>query len=192
MSDLPDIDMGPRCRSITLQPTVIGRVEVPSDRHLPHRSRRAAFPHRAPVEGRTRPEFGAWAAHSPPARRLAAPVTCRTRRCVRGMRRDAPSLRPAAFPPRSPPPTGSALFEASSVLRSRPTPRATRVGDALPSFPARPATAEAAAGDRRSPRFRRAPFRRDVVCDSGGATAPRMMAPPMLPSTFPTVSASAT
>jgi hypothetical protein len=39
------------------------------------RSRRAAFPHRAPVEGQTRPRFGAWAAHAPPARRLAASVT---------------------------------------------------------------------------------------------------------------------
>jgi predicted transposase YbfD/YdcC len=37
----------------------VGRVEVPVTRHLPHRSRRAAFPHRAPVAGRTRPGFGA-------------------------------------------------------------------------------------------------------------------------------------
>ena len=57
-----------------------------------------------------------------PIRRLAASVTCRVRLWVRGMRRHVPSLRPAAFPPRSPPPTRrSALFEASSVLCSRPT-----------------------------------------------------------------------
>src|SRR5271166_6818767 len=99
------------------------RVEVPVARHLPHRSRRAAFPHRAPAEGRTRPEFGAWAAHTPPIRRLAASVTCRVRLCVRGMRCCSPSPRPAAFPPPSPPPTlRSALFEASRVLCSRPTP----------------------------------------------------------------------
>jgi hypothetical protein len=34
------------------------RVEVPVTRHLPHRSRRAAFPHRALVAGQTRPGFG--------------------------------------------------------------------------------------------------------------------------------------
>ena len=37
-------------------------------------------------------------------RRLAASGTCRFRLCVRGMRRGSPSLRPAAFPPPSPPP----------------------------------------------------------------------------------------
>ena len=36
----------------------LGRVEVPVTRHLPHRSRRAAFPHRALVAGQTRPGFG--------------------------------------------------------------------------------------------------------------------------------------
>jgi hypothetical protein len=83
----------------------------------------AAFPHWAPAEGRTRPGFGAWAAHTPPIRRLAASVTHRIRPCVRGMRCCLPSPRPAAFPPPSPPPTlRSALFEASRVLRSRPTP----------------------------------------------------------------------
>jgi uncharacterized protein len=45
----------------------------------PLRSRRAAFPHRAPAEGRTQPEFGAWAAHSPPVRRLAASGACLAR-----------------------------------------------------------------------------------------------------------------
>ena len=35
-----------------------GRVEVPVTRHLPHRSRRAAFPHRALVAGQTQPGFG--------------------------------------------------------------------------------------------------------------------------------------
>jgi hypothetical protein len=47
------------------------RVEVPVTRHLPHRSRRAAFPHRALVEGLTR----SWV-WTPPIRRLAASVTC--------------------------------------------------------------------------------------------------------------------
>ena len=95
----------------------------------PRRSRRAAFPHRAPVEGQTRPAFGAWAAHPVPVRGLRPSGTCRFRRCVRGMRWPLPFLRPAAFPPRSPPPAcRPALFEASSVLCSRPTPPTFRSG----------------------------------------------------------------
>ena len=86
----------------------------------------------------------------------------------------------------------SALFEASSVLRSRPTPPAFRVGDALPSFPTWPGAAAATAGSRRSPRFRRGPFVRDVVSDPGRATMPRMTASLMLRSTAWNVSAPAT
>src|SRR5690349_5716420 len=108
------------------------------------------------------------------------------------MRRSLPSPRPAAFPPHPPPPTWSALFGASSVVCSRPTPPAFRGGFALLSFPPRPGSARAAAGGRRSPRFRRVPFRRDVVSDPGRATAPRIAVPHILPSTFPTASASAT
>src|SRR5215208_7814579 len=44
----------------------------------------------------------------------------------------------------------------------------------------------------RSLRFRRIPFRRDVAFDPGGATAPRITVPHMLPSTIMTGSASAT
>jgi hypothetical protein len=95
----------------------------------PRRSRRAAFPHRAPVEGQTRPAFGAWAAHPVPVRGLGPSGTCGFRRCVRGMRWPSPFLRPAAFPPHSPPPTcRPVLFEASSVLCSRPTPPTFRSG----------------------------------------------------------------
>ena len=95
----------------------------------PRRSRRAAFPHRAPVEGQTRPAFGAWAAHPVPVRGLRPSGTCRFRLCVRGMRWPLPFLRPAAFPPRSPSPARRpALFEASSVLCSRPTPPTFRSG----------------------------------------------------------------
>ena len=46
--------------------------------------------------------------------------------------------------------------------------------------------------DMRSLRFRRVPFGRDVAFDPGGATTSRIAMPPMLPSTVPTVSASAT
>ena len=46
--------------------------------------------------------------------------------------------------------------------------------------------------DVRPPRFQRDPFERDGFFDHGRATAPRLAGPLMLPSTFPTVSASAT
>jgi hypothetical protein len=45
--------------------------------------------------------------------------------------------------------------------------------------------------DARPPRFRCNPFVRDVAFDPGGASAPRIAAPHMLPSTTVTVSASA-
>src|SRR5688572_12547990 len=95
----------------------------------PRRSRRAAFPHRAPIEGRTRPAFGAWAAHPVPVRGLRPSETCRVRLWGRGMCWPLPFLRPAAFPPRSRPPAcRPALFEVSSVLCSRPTPHTFRSG----------------------------------------------------------------
>ena len=46
--------------------------------------------------------------------------------------------------------------------------------------------------DTRPLRFRRVPFGRDVAFDPGGATASRITMPHILPSTFPSVSASAT
>jgi len=45
--------------------------------------------------------------------------------------------------------------------------------------------------DMRPLRFRRVPFGRDVAFDPGGATASRMSMPHVLPSTVPSVSASA-
>src|SRR4051812_14086227 len=107
------------------------------------------------------------------------------------MRRSLPSPRPAAFPPHPPPPTWSALFGASSVLCSRPTPPAFRGSFALLSFPPRPKAAVATAGSRRSPRFRRDPFVRELVSDPGRAAVPRITAPLMLPSALWTASAPA-
>src|SRR3954469_25709232 len=104
----------------------------------PRRSRRAAFPHRAPVEGQTRPAFGAWAAHPVPVRGLRPSGTCGFRHCVRGMRWPLPFLRP--FPPRSPPPAcRPVLFEASSVL----------YGLVIPSAPASAPHLSEPARDRR-------------------------------------------
>jgi hypothetical protein len=51
--------------------------------------------------------------------------------------------------------------------------------------------AEALRPDRRSPRFRRAPSIRDVALDPGRATAPRIAAPHVSPSTDENVSAPA-
>ena len=52
-----------------------------------------------------------------------------------------------------------------------------------------PGTALAIAGETRSPRFRRAPFVRDVAIDPGRASAPRVAVPHILPSTMCTASA---
>src|SRR4028118_178238 len=128
---------------------------------------------------------------APPARRLAASVTCLVRLRVRSMRRSLPSPRPAAFPPHPPPPTWSALFGASSVVRSRPTPPAFRGGFTLLSFPPRPEAAAAPPGAGRPPRFRRAPCARELVSDPGRAAVPRITAPLMLPSALWTASAPA-
>ncbi len=138
-------------------------------RSPPHKSRRALLTHRAPVEGRTRSAFGAWAAHAAPIRGRAASVTCRFRLCVRDMRSHVPFLRPAAFPPPSPPPM-------SQGLRSR-LPRYDAVVRLLmPSgrawlfraSPAGPGPLVAAAGGMRPPRFRT----KDVSTCMGSPTAP--------------------
>ena len=154
----------------------------------PRRSRRAAFPHRAPVESQTRREHHRML----PSVGFAASVTGRFRFCARGMRRRSPSLRPAAFPPRSPPPICGRLCSKlhryyAAVRLLTPSPAASSSPDFLP----RPGIDKATTGGMRSPRFRRVPFRRDVVWDSGRASAPRILAPHMLPSTFLSVSASA-
>ena len=58
------------------------------------------------------------------------------------------------------------------------------------SFPMRASRLYGLWPDARSLRFRRIPFRRDVVFDPGGVTAPRMTVPRMLPSMLMTGSAS--
>ena len=105
---------------------------------------------------------------------------------------------PSVVPPTEPPSlhalrrrSARPCSGASPVLRgssdSSPVPRQLRLLAFLP----RPGIAAATAGQTRSPRFRRDPFVRDVVFDHGRASAPRMTGPHMLPSTFLTVSASA-
>ena len=76
-------------------------------------------------------------------------------------------------------------YEPVRLLACSPT--ASPHGD----FLSRPGIAVATAGQTRPPRFRRVPFGHDVVSDPGRATAPRMTAPHMLPSTILNASASA-
>src|SRR6201993_5385214 len=79
---------------------------------------------------------------------------------------------------------------------SRPCVRHTRhrfafsLASAL-TFPMRTSRLCSLWPDMRPLRFRRAPFGRDVAFDPGGATASRIAMPHMLPSTVPSVSASA-
>ena len=79
---------------------------------------------------------------------------------------------------------------------ARQTPIGSSHGRALSaSAPRLPDTGRRRFGlgqDVRSRRFRHVPFRRDVAFDPGGATAPRITVPHILPSTLMTGSASAT
>src|SRR5271155_4441867 len=100
------------------------------------------------------------------------------------MRCRPPSLRPGSFPPRSPPPLITDLFERFTGTMgpsdSSPVPRQLRLLDSL----SRSRTASAIVDQARSPRFRRCLFARDGVFDPDGATASRIATPHMLPSTL--------
>jgi hypothetical protein len=107
------------------------------------------------------------------------------------MRCCLPSLRPAAFPPTSPPPIAVGFVRCfngtTQPSDSSSVPRQLRLLD----FLSRPGIAQATAGQTRSPRFRRDPSVRDVASDPGRATVPRITAPHMLPSAVATASAPA-
>ena len=168
------------------------RVEVPVTRHLPHRSRRAACPHRALVEGQTRSKVRSLAAHKPPIPRLAASVTRRlgseSGACV------------AALLPFDRPPSLHSLRRRFVVGFVRGFIGTTQPSDSshlpqqlcLLDFLSGPGIALATAGGVRSPRFRRDPFIRDMASDPGRATVPCITAPHMLPSAVATASAPAT
>ena len=158
----------------------------------PRRSRRAAFPHRAPAGSRAWSMFGAWAAHTVSPRGPMPQGTCLIRLCVRGMHRHRP-LPPAGSLPSTPSaaaPRGLVRGFIGTMDPSDSSDLPIRLR--LLAFPNRPGTALAAAGSRRSPRFRRDPFVRDVASDPGRATVPRITAPHMLPSAIATASAPAT
>ena len=107
------------------------------------------------------------------------------------MRCCLPSLRPAAFPPPSPPPVSIGFVRCFTGTvqpsDSSSVPRQLRLLD----FPPRPGIAQATAGQTRSPRFRRVLSVRDAAPDPGRATEPRIAVPHMLPSTSLTASAPA-
>jgi hypothetical protein len=130
-------------------------------------------------------------AHAVPIRRQATAVTCCVRHGVRSKRGRLPSLRLSPFPPRSPPPFITGLFErfrgTMGSSDPSPVPRQLRLLDCL----SRPGIAVATAGQARSPKFQRVPFRRDMVSDPGRATTPRVTVQPVLPSTVLSGSASA-
>ncbi len=157
----------------------------------PRRSRRAAFPHRAPVLGDTIAPFG-----------FGRPMQLRNRTAPAQVTRRSGSAPGACVADRSPLDQAPSLHPLRSrsrgVVRGLPRyyapVRLLRLVHhrlRLLAFPMRAGRRPAGWPNRRSPRFRRNPFLRDVVFDHGRATAPRMPVPHVLPSTLLTVSASA-
>src|SRR5271155_2893148 len=106
------------------------------------------------------------------------------------MRRCSPFLRPAAFPPLSPPPICSRFCSRlhryyAAVRLLTPSPTA--------SSPRLPVVARDRLGDCGRGEVSQVPTRsiRDVALDLGRATVPRITAPHMLPSAVATASAPA-
>jgi hypothetical protein len=162
-------------------------------RHPPHRSHRAAFPQRAPLLGDDGPAFGVWATHPAPVRAWRRRSTRDIRHGVRhGPADHAPLERAPSLHPLRRQQAGlvrglqryyAPVRLLMPVHRRRALLRASRRG---------PGPQERLRASMRSPRFRRVPFVRDGVSDPGRASAPRIAAPHILPSTLSTASASAT
>jgi hypothetical protein len=151
----------------------------------PHRSGRAAFPHPAPTsdnDGKAlRPSVRA------PASVTRFPGSV-SGACGAGSR----SPRPPPFAPSPPLPVPRFCSATSSLLWRGLTSHARASSASAPRLPDAGQRLCSLWSSVRSLRFRRIPFRRDVAFDPGGATAPRITVPHMLPSTIMTGSASAT
>ena len=95
----------------------------------------------------------------------AASVTCWFQRCVRGMRRNSPSPRPAAFPPPSPPPMSLGIIRrfTGAMQPSDSSPVCMPIVRLLPSW----AGPTCRRTQMRSPRFQR----KDVSTCMGSSTA---------------------
>ena len=139
-------------------------------------------PHRAPAGSRAQSgERGRCSAS--PIRRQAAGIGCLVRFCVRSIARRLPSLRPSLLPSTPSASAHRGLVRAlPRYYEARPSPRLFQ-GSVGSSPSCRGPGSVATAGQTRSPRFRCDPFVRDVAFDPGRATAPRITAPHMLPST---------
>jgi hypothetical protein len=102
-----------------------------------------------------------------------------------------PSLRPAAFPPPSPPPISVGFVRCFNGTMQPSDSSSVPRQLSLLDFLSRPGITQATAGQTRSPRFPRDPSVRDMASDPGRATVPRITAPHMLPSAIATASAPA-
>ena len=99
---------------------------------------------------------------------------------------------PSPFAPPAPPPGARLCSSASSLLWLGLTSRVRASSATAPHLPdADRCGTKANRSDVRPPRFRCDPFERDVALDPGRATAPRMLVPHMLSSTFVTGSTPA-
>jgi len=162
--------------------------------HPPHGSRRAAFPHRALASGMAVAGSRVQTRTLPVRVLTRRSVTTFPARCLACDRSLRTSLGQAPFlhPLRRRRPT-LPCSRTSSVLRTCPTSHDRTSSATAPRLPdADLAGLLAHRSVMRPPRFRRVPFRREVAFDPGGASAPRMTAPHILPSTNVTASASAT
>jgi hypothetical protein len=99
---------------------------------------------------------------------------------------------PPPFAPPPPLPVARRCSAASLLLRRSLTSHAVHHRLRFLTFPMRTSRLCSLWPDMRSLRFRRVPFGRDGTFDPGGATASRIAMPHILPSTVPSVSASAT
>src|SRR6202043_3444281 len=98
---------------------------------------------------------------------------------------------PPPFAPPPPLPVARLCSAASLLLWRSLTSHAVHHRLRFLTFPMRTRRLCSLLPDMRPLRFRRVPFGRDVAFDPGGATASRIAMPHMLPSTVPSVSASA-
>ena len=89
----------------------------------PRRSRRAAFPHRAPVSGNTVAPFEVWVTYAVTQQDRAGTCATLVRFCARCAFSQPVSPRPDAFPPSAPPPIARPCSRTSSVLCICPTSR---------------------------------------------------------------------
>src|SRR5438270_10436403 len=173
----------------------------PGGGRRPERSSRAAVSGRLLLRRRTRPRFR-WRSSGASLRRdfwlrSAAPSvpssllgggsvsgTCGIGSC---------SPWPPPFAPPPPRPVTRPCSAASLLLWRSLTSHARASSASVPHLPdADQSALQPVWPDMRSLRFRRVPSGRDVAFDPRGATASRIAMPPILPSTVPSVSASAT